>query len=106
MMEIRNIKFWDAKLDETKGQCTVITGELWNLTDGEGWLVKIEIDVWCGSREAGHLGVFSTTIDRPGKKVAIPFRLLAPGTYNKDFWRDGCRAMYLARLTVEPSQKK
>jgi len=100
IMEVRNLRFFDAKLQDTGTQCTIVCGELWNLTDTEEWAVDIEIDLWVGAGEANLIKTVQTHIERPGKKVPIPFRLLAPASYSKRFWNEGGRLMHLIRLTI------
>lgn len=100
MMEIRNLRFYDAKLAETGAQCTVVVGELWNMTDGEGWAADIEIDMWVGGGDATLHQTVVTHIERPGKKVPVLFSLIGPACYDKVNWDGGCRLMHCARVKV------
>lgn len=101
IMEIRNLKFWDAILEDTGAQCTVVSGELLNMTDVEGWKVALEIEIWTGSWRVNHIGTAKMTIDNPGKKVPVPFRLLLPACYDAGNWKNGCRLHYTTRLTIQ-----
>ena len=104
MFEVKNVQFWDGKLATTGAQCTIVTGDVWNMTEGDGWAVDVEVDVWAGTKSAGHVGVAKAHIERVGVKVPVAFRALLPGCYVKQYWDDGCRILHSARLTVMPAK--
>ena len=44
MFEVKNVQFWDGKLATTGAQCTIDTGDEWNMTEGDGWAVDVEVE--------------------------------------------------------------
>jgi len=106
MVSVRNLRFFDGILEETGAQCTILCGELVNMTDREDFFVRVEFDMWRGSTEIAKIGTASYTVNRPGKKAPIPFRLLLPASYNADWWKNGCKGWVVPRITVEGAKQE
>ena len=93
--EVRNIRCWDGQRADTGSRCTIVTGDLVNMTDCEGWTIKVEVWLWRGTTEMCFIGIGSTTIEHPGTKYPVPFRLALPPSLI------GARLNHLVRLSVQ-----
>ena len=102
MFEIRNLHFWDGQNADTGARCTIVTGDLWNPTPSDKWTVKIEVEVWIGGDHEwlDRIGVGTTTIEHPGVRVPVAFRMRMPPCYNAEWWKNGCRINHSVRLLV------
>lgn len=104
MLEVRNIRFYDCRLEETGSKCTVIAGELWNLLDWEEFAVDIEIDLYRGPKGVAKVATVTAHVERPGSKVPVWFSCLAPPCYDAPSWKVSWRAYHLVRLTMVPAK--
>mgnify|MGYP001277000605 CR=1 FL=1 len=98
MIEVKNLQFFDATLEETGAQATVVAGEVWNMTACEGFSVTLEIDLWRGN---DRIGTTTFKVDRPGMNVPVRFSGILPACYNATWWKGGCRGLFVTRLSVQ-----
>ncbi len=106
LVEVRNLRCWDATLEETGARCTMVCGDLWNLSRREDISVTVEVDLW---RHSGtgleKMGTASATIERPGSKVPVSFKAIGPAVYEEALWKNGCKVIHALRVSVDWAKK-
>jgi len=102
MIEVKKLQFFDAILEETGAQVTVVVGELWNMLAWEDFAVNLEIDIYRGRTDVTKIGTAKYHVERPGSKVPVHFSCLVPACYDAESWKSGCRGWFMTRLAIVP----
>ena len=105
-IEVRNLRFADAIREDTGAHCTIVSGELWNMTPTEAMQVVIEIEVWRWDVQLWRVGTLTAKVARPGSKVPAPFKGVGPPCWDAIAGKGGCKTFYIVHLQIEPPPAK
>ncbi len=105
-LEVRNLRGWDGVQEEAGGRCTIVTGELWNMTPWEAMQVVVEIQLWRFDIQLWHIGTATARVTRPGSKVPVSFRALCDKPcWDAESQKAGAKTFYVVHCRLEPPPK-